>query len=76
VNSVENLPLSIVKDKHYAFNDTYLSDYCMFARVLMSLPPLDGVKNDFYLGVEFDCCDGGPSDSVHYKIVAYVNCTT
>jgi len=64
-------PPSITKNKPYAINKGSTSDYCRFARVLMSLPPMDGITYDFDLGVEFG---GGPSDRVHYQIILYADC--
>jgi len=73
---VENFPPGIVKDKPYAFNKGYLSDYCRFVRMLLSLPPSRGVESDIHLGVEFGYHDNGPSDNVRYKIIVYANYTT
>jgi len=59
---------SITKDEPYAINKGSTSDYCMFARVLMCLPPMAGIEYDFDLRVEFG---SGPSDGTYYKIILY-----
>ena len=61
---VENFSPSIVKDKSCAFDEDYLSDYCRFTQVLLSLPPMGDVKIDLDLEAMFSCCDGHPSEKV------------
>ena len=51
VDSVDNFPPTMVKDKPYAFNEDYLSDYDKFAHVLMSFSPLGSLEHDFHLGL-------------------------
>ena len=36
---VEHWPPSIVKDKVYTFNEDYLSHFCSFMRLMLSMPP-------------------------------------
>ena len=62
---VDSLPPSIVKDKPYTFNESYLSDYYTFTQMLLSFPPVSGVGNGLHLGVKFGCCDDGLSVGVH-----------
>ena len=50
---VAYFPPCIFKDEPSAINEDPLSDYCIFAQVLMSLPPLGRVEYDFDFGVEF-----------------------
>ena len=42
-------PRSVVKDKPYATNGISTSDYCRFAQVLQSMPPIDVIERDFDL---------------------------
>jgi len=41
-----------------------VSDYCRFAQVVLSLPPMEGVDLDFDLGIEHD--NSSPSNGAHY----------
>ena len=54
------MPPSIPKVKAYASNESPMSEYCRFAQVVLSLPPLEGVDLDFDLGIEHD--DSGQFD--------------
>jgi len=40
VNLVENLPPNIVKDEPYAFDESYLSNWCSFVQMMLSIPSL------------------------------------
>jgi len=41
---VKPLPLSIVKDEPYTVDEGYLSYCCRFLTLMLSMPPLSGVK--------------------------------
>ena len=56
--NVKLLPLSLVKDKHYSFDECYLSYYCRFMTLLVSMHPLSGVKRDMHVELDFDFCEG------------------
>ena len=43
---------SIPKFEAHASNESSMSDYCRFAQVVLSLPPMQGFDVDFNLGVE------------------------
>jgi len=50
-----------------------MSDYCRFAQVVLSLPPMEGVDLDFNLGIEHD--DSGPSNGARYRFILYADNT-
>ena len=39
VDLVKHMPLRIVKDMPYAFNEGYLTYYCTFMTLMLSMPP-------------------------------------
>ena len=57
-------PPSISKVETYASNESSMSDYCRFAQVVLSLPPIEGVDFDFDLGIEHD--NSSPSNGARY----------
>ena len=57
----------------YASNESSMSDYCKFAQVVLSLPPMEGVNLDFDLGIEHD--DSGPFDGACYQLFLYADGT-
>ena len=40
-------PPSVTKDEPYVSKDVSMSDYCRFAQVVQSMPPIDDIKCDF-----------------------------
>ena len=52
-------------------NDSSISEYCRFARVVHCMSQLDGFDVDFDLGVEQ--VDGSPSDGPRERFVSYAN---
>jgi len=55
---VEPFPLSIIKEEFYAFDESYLSDYCRFMTLIVSMTSLNEVENEFDMKVEFEFCGG------------------
>ena len=62
---------SILEVEAYASNESSTSDYCRFAQVLLSLPPMEGVDLKFDLGIEYD--NSGPSDGAIHWFVLYAD---
>ena len=57
------MPCSIIKDKPYTVDEGYLSAYCRFITLWMSIPPMSGgvPKLDLDFRLEFGLVDGdGP----------------
>ena len=52
-------------------NDSLMSEYCRFAQVVHSMPPLEGFDVDFDVGVEQ--VDGSPSDGQRERFVLHVD---
>jgi len=50
-------------------NDSLLSEYCTFARIVHSMPLLESFNADFDVGVEQ--VDGSPSDGLRERFVLY-----
>ena len=69
----KTLPHSIIKDELYAVDRGYLSYCCRFVTLILSMPPLNGVKNEFDMEVEFDFCEGGPSNGARPIIIVFIN---
>ena len=67
--NVEPLPLSIVKDKSYSFGEDYLSYCCRFTTLLLSMPPLSGIKRDMDVDLDFDFYKGGSSNGACPKSI-------
>jgi len=40
---------------------------------MLFVPPLSGVEHDMDMEIEFDFCEGGPSDGAHPKISVYMD---
>jgi len=62
---------SIPEVETYASNESFMSDYCRFTQLILSLPLMKGVNLDFDLGIEYD--DNGPSDRGDYLFVLYAD---
>ena len=62
---------SLPKVKVYASNESLVTDYCRFSQAVLSLPPTEGVKIDFDLGIEHD--DSGQSDGPRNQFVLYTD---
>ena len=76
VDLFKNLTSSIINDNPYAFDEGYLSDYCRFSQVLLSLPTMDDVKNNLDLEVKnVFFCDSGLSDAIHHRMIVYADHT-
>jgi len=56
------MPPNIPKVEAYAFNESTMSDYCMFAQVVLSLHLMEGFDADFDLRVEQS--ESGQSDGL------------
>ena len=65
---VEHWPPSIVKDKVYTFNEDYLSHFCSFMRLMLSMPPYL-VLLDIDMEYKFGCCKGGPSHGAIVRLL-------
>ena len=61
---------SITKNEPYAINEASMSDYCMFAQMVQSMPPVDDIKCGFNLGAKFG---SDPFDGAHHKFVLYMD---
>ena len=64
---------SIPKVKAHASNESTISDYCMFAQVVLSLPRMEGVDIDFDLGIEQG--DSDQFDGLHTPFILYTDNT-
>jgi len=58
--TADSLPPSIIEDEPYAVNEGYLSDYCRFITLWMSMPPMSGGVPELHVdfGLEFGPFDG------------------
>ena len=65
------MPSTVPKVKAYASNESPMSDYCRFAKVVLSFPPLEGVDVDFDVGIEQD--NSGQSDGRRTWFVLYID---
>jgi len=69
---VDSLPSSIIKDEPDAADEDCLSNLSRFVTLLMSIPPMDGIRCD--VNVEFDVVfEGQPSDGVHPRIIVFMD---
>ena len=67
------MPLSIVKDEPDTINEDYLS-YCWRLMTLMlSMPPMSEVVRNLDMELDFDFCEGGPSNGARREIVVYID---
>jgi len=64
---------SIINYKPYSIDKGYLSDCCRFVTLILFMPPLNRVEKKFNMNVEFDFCEGGPSDGARPIIVVFMN---
>ena len=64
---------SILDVETYASNESFMSDYCRFAQLVLSLPPIEVVNLDFDLGIEYD--NSGSSDGARYLFILYADST-
>ena len=64
---------SIPKVEAHAYNESTMSDYCRFAQVVLSLPPMQGVDTNFDLGIEQ--VNSGQSDGLRTRFVLYTDNT-
>ena len=64
-------PPSIYEVKAYASNESSMSDYCRFAQVVLSMPPIEGFDLDFNVG--FEQVDGSPSYGPQERFILYAN---
>jgi len=53
------------------FNESSMSNYCKFAQIVLSMPPVEGFDADFDVGVAR--VDDSPSDGPHERFVLYVD---
>jgi len=65
------LPPSIIKDEPYDIDEVYLSDCYKFVTLILYMPPLNGVENEFDMDVEFDFCEGGLSNGARPTIIMF-----
>ena len=70
---VEPLPPNNIKDEPYAIDEGYLSVCCRFMTLILSMPPLNGVENDFDMDVEFDFYQGELSNGAHPIIIVFMD---
>ena len=65
------MPPTVPEVKTYASNKSSMSDYCKFAQVVLSLPPMERVDWDFDHGIKYN--DSGPSDRAHYQFILHAD---
>ena len=64
------IPPHITEDEPLAFNESYLSAYCKFAKLPTSLLLIEGINLNFDLVTEFG---SGPFDGAHFQIILYMD---
>ena len=65
------MPRSKPKVEALISNDFSISEYCRFARIVLSVPPLEGFNADFDAG--FEQVDVSSSDGPREQLVVYVD---
>jgi len=69
---MDSLPPSIVKDKPYAIDEGYLSEFCRFMTILMYVPPMNGGEHKLHVNVEIEF-EGGLFDGAHRTMIVYMD---
>jgi len=70
------LPPGIINHEPYIVDKGYLSDCCRFVILMLSMPPLNGVENEFDyfdMEIEFNYCESGLSNGASPTIIVFMD---
>ena len=66
------MQLSTIKNEAYAVDKGSLISLCIFVTLMMSMPPMDGIKYDVDVDIDVKF-EGGPFGGAHPRIIVFMD---